>query len=173
MCVVNFYSALKESKRAAELFIEQITRHLGLKSTVLHPICKRSTPHISSACACSPLSGSEEPSRAAAQVASVGVGAAVDAGVAACAAFIHVLAAAGALLEVEAGRTHALEAAQSVVAGGGAAHRSTLTLILICGSRVGGGLSKDEVQRDGAAAAVEKDSDRLRRPDSPTHWFHW
>lgn len=116
----------------------------------------------------SPLSGSEEASWTAAQVASVGVGAAVDAGVATGAAFIHVLAAAGTLLIVEARRTHALEAAQRVVAGGGAAHRSSLTLVLICG-REG-----ERVPCEGAAAAAgEEDSDGLRQADSPTHWFHW
>lgn len=119
----------------------------------------------------SPLSGSEEASWTAAQVASVGVGAAVDAGVATGAAFIHVLAAAGTLLIVEARRTHALEAAQRVVAGGGAAHRSSLTLVLICweGRREGEGVPCERA----AAAAGEEDSDGRRQADSPTHWFHW
>lgn len=120
-------------------------------------------------CVSSPLSGSEEASRTAAQVASVGVGAAVDAGVATCAAFIHVLAAAGTLLKVEARRTHALEAAQRVVTGGGAAHRSTLTLVLICGRAREG----ERVLREGPAGAGEEDSDGPRQADSPTHWFHW
>lgn len=72
-------------------------------------------PHIT---ADSPLSSSVETSRAAAQVASVGIGASIDTGVCACVAFIHVLAAATVLLEVKARGTHTLEAAQGVVAGG-------------------------------------------------------
>ena len=63
-----------------------------------------------------PLSGPVVSSGTAAQVASVGVGAAVAAGVAPHGALVDVLAAAGPLLKVEAGRTHALEAAQRVVA---------------------------------------------------------
>lgn len=90
-------------------------------------------------CVPSPLAGSVETSRTATQVASVGVGAAVDAGVGACATFIHILAATGALLKVKAGGTHTLEAAQCVVAGGTATHRSSLTLVFICrGKRRGG-----------------------------------
>lgn len=70
----------------------------------------------------SPLASSVETSRTAAQVASVSVGAAVDTGVVACAAFIHVLAATSGLLEVKARGTHTLETTQRVVAGGGATH---------------------------------------------------
>lgn len=80
----------------------------------------------------SPLPGSVEPPGAATQVAPVSIGTAVDAGVAAGAALIHILAATSALVEVESGRTNTLEAAQSVVAGGGATHRSSLTLVFIC-----------------------------------------
>lgn len=82
----------------------------------------------------SPLPGSIEAAGAATQVAPVSVGTAVDAGVAARVALIHVLAAASALIEVESRRTNALEAAQGVVAGSGAAHGSSLTLVFICGA---------------------------------------
>lgn len=83
-------------------------------------------------CNSSPLSGSKETSRTAAQVASVGVGAAIAAGVCACATFVHILAATSVLLKVKAGRTDALEAAQGVVAGSRAANGPTLTFIFIC-----------------------------------------
>lgn len=79
----------------------------------------------------SPLSGSVETSRTATQVASIGVGAAIDTGVAACVTFIHILAATSVLLIVKARGTHTLEATQCVVAGGGATHRSSLTLVFI------------------------------------------
>lgn len=80
----------------------------------------------------SPLSSSVETSRTATQVASVSIGAAVDTRVCACGAFVHVLAATAALLKVKARRTHTLEAAQCVVAGGRATHCSCLTLVFIC-----------------------------------------
>lgn len=83
-------------------------------------------------CVPSPLSGSVETSRTAAQVASISVGAAIDAGVGTCATFIHILAATSALLKVKARGTYTLEAAQCVVAGGRATHCSCLTLVLIC-----------------------------------------
>lgn len=86
----------------------------------------------------SPLPGPVEAPGAAAQVAPVGVGAAVDAGVPSGAALVHVLAAAGALVEVEAGGADAFEAAQRVVAGGGATHGPALALVLICRAEVRG-----------------------------------
>lgn len=79
----------------------------------------------------SPLSCSVEASRTAAQVAAISVGTAIDTWVGACGTFIHILAATDALLKVKARGTHALEAAQRVVAGGRAAHCSCLTLVFI------------------------------------------
>lgn len=59
----------------------------------------------------SPLADSVVSRRTAALVASLGVGAAVAAGVFEGGALIHILAAAGELLEVESSRTGTLEAA--------------------------------------------------------------
>lgn len=80
----------------------------------------------------SPLPCSVEASRTATQVASISVGAAIDAGVSGRGALVHILAATDTLIKVKARGTHALVAAQRVVAGGGAAHRRSLTLVLIC-----------------------------------------
>lgn len=83
----------------------------------------------------SPLSCSVETSRTATQVASISVGAAIDAGVCGRGALVHILAATGTLIKVKARGTHALVAAQRVVAGGRAANRRSLTLVLICSER--------------------------------------
>lgn len=63
-----------------------------------------------------PLSSSEVSSRAATEVAPVSVGAAKLAGVLAGGALVDVRATAARLLKVEASRTQAAEASQSVVA---------------------------------------------------------
>lgn len=83
-------------------------------------------------CPLLPLSCSVETSGAATQVASVGVGAAVDAGARARRALVHVMTAARVLLVVKARRTDALEAAQSVEAGGRTTNGAALTLVFIC-----------------------------------------
>lgn len=82
-------------------------------------------------CCASPLSSPVVTSRTATQVASVCVGAAVAAGVAAHGTLVHILAAASTLLKVEARGTHTLIAAQCVVAGRGATHCRCLALVLI------------------------------------------
>lgn len=78
-----------------------------------------------------PLSSSEETSRTATQVASIGIGAAIDTGVVTCGTFIHILAATNTVLKVKARWTHTLEAPKCVVTGGRATHCSTLTLVFI------------------------------------------
>lgn len=136
---------------------------------LLHFQMRHTRHFLSLVCVSSPLSGPEEASRAAAQVASVSVGAAVNAGVATCAALIHVLAAAGTLLVIEARRTHTLEAAQRVVTGGGAADRSSLTLVLIWKEKKSVSCVREQLEM----GREIPDSEGLRQADSPTHWFHW
>lgn len=70
--------------------------------------------------------------RAAAQVAALGVGAAVAAGGLGGATFIDVLAPSTELLVLEAGGTHALVASQGVVTGGSSADVSAEAFVFIC-----------------------------------------
>lgn len=79
----------------------------------------------------SPLSSPVETSWTSTEVASIGVGAAVDTRVVACATFIYILASWSALLIFKTRWTHTLKAAQCVVAGGRATHWCSLTLVLI------------------------------------------
>lgn len=90
------------------------------------------------ACLDLPLSCSEVAWRASAQVAAVGVGAAVVTGVLRGGALVDVLAAATVLLEVEACRADAAVAAQGVVAGSAAADLGVLALVLIWNAKADG-----------------------------------
>lgn len=90
-----------------------------------------------------PLACPEVPTRAAAQVTPLCVGAAVSAGAAAGRALVHILASPEGLVKVKAGWAKAFEAPQGVVAGGGAAGRGTRALVLICGENMEGGLHGD------------------------------
>lgn len=92
-----------------------------------------------------PLSCSVEAPGATAQVTTVRVGASVSAGVVRRGALVNVLAPTKTVLEVKPWWTHALVAAQSVVAWGGATHLTASTLILIC--RGGGKQWEEETDR--------------------------
>lgn len=94
-------------------------------------------PHESH-CLGSPLSCPEVARWAAAQVPSVGVGAAVVAGVLRVRAFVDVRAAAAHLLKVEAVGADAAEAAQGVVAGSAATDLAVLALVLIWNAKADG-----------------------------------
>lgn len=83
------------------------------------------------------MPGPVEAGGAAAQVAPLGVGAAVAAGVLGRGALVDVLAAEPVLLEVEPGGAGAAEAAQRVVAVGASAHIAALALVLICAANTG------------------------------------
>lgn len=79
-----------------------------------------------------PLSHSEVPRRAAAEVAAFRVGAAIAARVVGGGALVHVVAGAGELVEGEARGAGALVTAQGVVAGRRATGAGVGTFVLIC-----------------------------------------
>lgn len=99
-----------------------------------------------------PLSHSEVPWRAAAEVAALRVGAAVAARVLGGGALVHIMAGTGELVEGEPGGAGALVTPQGVVAGGRATGTGVGTFILICSEKK----TKKLLHRQGAGAKEMK-----------------